>query len=260
MKQFDRITSRDNYLVKLVIKLMSSSKERREKRLFVIEGLRLCEDACDNGIRFEKFVVSETAFTKYADSIEKFAENSDNCCIVTDSLFEKMSDTGTPQGIMAVSEIPENSRSVEVNGRYIAFENLADPSNLGAAARTAEAFGMSGIILSDGSCDPYSPKSLRASMGALLRMPLIFVKNFPEFVKECSLKTYACVLRNPDVKLDSLKFSDGSVAIIGNEANGLTEETINNSDVRVTVNMSGNIESLNASVAAAVVMWEMQKR
>ena len=260
MKNFKVIESKDNSLIKLISNLQNSSKARRENGLFVLEGLRICKDASDNGIRFDKLIVSETAFEKYGNDIKNFSENSDECVKVTDTLFKRISDTTSPQGMIAVSSIPQNNiENIKCDGRYVALENVQDPSNLGAVSRTAEALGVSGIILSAGGCDPYSPKALRASMGTLLRMPLIILDDFSKEINKLGLKTYSCVVDKDAQKITDISFSNGSVVIIGNEANGITEATKGVSDELITISMKGSAESLNAAVAAAIAIWEMIK-
>lgn len=260
MRAFNIITSRENPLIKLVAALQVSSEKRKRNGLFVLEGLRICKDACDNGIKFDKLIVSDAAAEKYAADTEKFSLISDECYKIPDSLFKKISDTKTPQGIIAVAKIPvTGSCGIDKNGKYIALENVADPSNLGAISRTAEALGVNGIILSSDGCDPYSPKALRASMGTLLRVPVFVTESFAETLKSTGLKRYACVV---DKTVESIKeqgFGNGSVVMIGNEANGLTDSAKQLADVLVTIPMTGRAESLNAAAAAAIAMWEMMK-
>lgn len=257
---FKEITSKENSLIKLTSLLQTSAKARKENGLFVLEGLRICFDAYDNGILFDKLIISESAFSKYTDDIEKLSVKATECFKIPDHLFKKISDTSSPQGIIAVAKIPQkNADVIDKNGRYIALENIADPSNLGAVSRTAEALGVSGIILSQGGCDPYSPKSLRASMGTLLRMPVIVLQSFSTDLKSAGLKSFACVVDSDAKSINEIDFTNGSVLIIGNEANGITDETKLMSDERITIPMSGRAESLNAAVAASISMWEMMK-
>ena len=259
MENIKSITSKDNSLIKLVCSLQTSSKARKENGLFVLEGKRICDDAYVSGIKFDKLIVSDTALKKYTESIELFSENAKEIFKIPDSLFKKISDTTSPQGIIALAEMPKKSTEIDKNGRYIALENINDPSNLGAVSRTAEALGVSGIILSADGCDPYSPKSLRASMGTLLRMPVIILDDFSNGIKQSGLKSYACVVDANALPITSIDFSDGSVLMIGNEANGLTDTAKNIADFNITIPMSGKAESLNASVAAAIAIGEMMK-
>lgn len=260
MRAFNIITSRENPLIKLVAALQVSSEKRKRNGLFVLEGLRICKDACDNGIKFDKLIVSDAAAEKYAADTEKFSLISDECYKIPDSLFKKISDTKTPQGIIAVAKMPvTGSCGIDKNGKYIALENVADPSNLGAVSRTAEALGVNGIILSSDGCDPYSPKALRASMGTLLRVPVFVTESFDETLKSTGLKRYACVVDKTAESIKEQSFENGSVVMIGNEANGLTDSAKQSADVLVTIPMTGRAESLNAAAAAAIAMWEMMK-
>lgn len=257
MPDFKSITSKDNKLLKIVYSLQNSKKTRDENKLFVLEGLRICSDAYDNGIDFEMLIVSNSAKEKYYDDILKFSLKSQELYLLPDSLFTKISDTKSPQGIIAVCKIPQHKTNFDIKGRYIALENIQDPSNLGAISRTAEALGVSGLIIA-GGCDVYAPKSLRASMGTLLRMPVYFVESISE-LGDTGLTIYACVVDRDAKPITNVKFSDASVVVIGNEANGITENTKNFCNYNITIPMNGRAESLNAAVAASIAMWELMK-
>ena len=259
MPEIKVITSKDNPLIKLICGLQSSAKTRKNEGLFVLEGLRICEDAYENSIWFDKLIISKTAGEKYAEKLLNFYKNADEIYEIPDSLFQKISDTSSPQGVIAVVKIPKLSPEISKSGRYIVLENLNDPSNLGAISRTAEALGVSGIILSKDSVDPYSPKSLRASMGTLLRMPVIILDDFANQLKASGLALYACVVDADALPITNVKFKDGCGLLIGNEANGLTDTIKAVANEKITIPMTGNAESLNAATAAAISMWEMMK-
>lgn len=257
---FCKLKSKENDVIKLVAMLQKSSKYRRENGLFVLEGLRLCEDAIDNGYAPEMVFVSSSFMREYYDKAEKISVKSKNNYEITEDVFKKISDTTTPQGILCVYKIPKFEKTKLLkNGKYIVLENLQDPSNLGAISRTAEALGINGIIL-DGGCDPYGPKSLRASMGALLRIPVFSRENSLQVLKENGIKTYAAVVNDDEaLLLGNAKFNVGCAVFIGNEANGLKPETSAECDYKITIPMNGRAESLNAAVAASIIMWEMCK-
>lgn len=259
MPDFIEITSKDNQLIKFVSGLQSSSKHRKETGLFVLEGLRICDDAYQNNIKFDKLIVTKNALEKHNSFINDFANISDSCYILREDLFKKISDTNSPQGIIAVAHIPQNNDKLSNSGRYIALENLSDPSNLGAIARTAEALGIDGIIITSDSCDPYSPKCLRSSMGTLLRLPLYIADDIVGFVNKNNLRAFACVVDKSATSISSVNFCNGDVLLIGNEANGLSPYTKQNAFDCVTIHMRGKAESLNAAAAAAIAMWEMVK-
>ncbi|MBR6573226.1 MAG: RNA methyltransferase [Clostridia bacterium] len=260
MKEFVRITSKENSLIKSIISLQNSSKTRRENNQFVLEGLRLCRDAMYNDYKISTFVVSDTAYDKHKVDVLEIGEKSENLYIVPDTLFKKFSDTVSPQGLLCLCEIPDFQKiPVAKDGNFVALENLSDPSNIGAIARTAEAMGINGIFISRSSCDPFSSKALRASMGALLRIPVIVCDNLVDTLKGHNLRVYASVVNRDATDITKVNFQKGSAALIGNEANGLCEETINYADERITIKMSGKAESLNAAAAASIIIWEMCK-
>lgn len=257
-ENFKEITSRDNPLIKHIAKLISSASYRYDTGLFVAEGLRICTDCMENRVEITTLIVTRGFYDKSIAEIEKYLPYIPEKIIVNSSVFDKISDTKNPQGILVLGKIPQKTASdIKKNGRYIALENLSDPSNLGAISRTAEALGVDGIILSGDSCDPFSPKVLRASMGTLLRMPVIVLPDFAEGIKNSGLKAFCCVVKGgEDIK--TADFTDGSAVLIGNEANGLTEEA-KALGKNVTIKMEGTAESLNAAAAAAIAMWELKK-
>lgn len=259
MRDFKEITSKENSLIKLTSELQNSSKKRQENGLFVLEGLRICKDAYDNGIRFDKLIVSKNAMEKYHSEISEFSDVSAECFILPDSLFKRISETDSPQGIIVLASKPTMVGLDYKNGKFVGLENMQDPSNLGAIARSCEALGVNGILLSKNCCDPYSPKSLRASMGTLLRVPVVILDDFANDIKNSGLKSFACVVDCNALPITEAKFCKGSIVLIGNEANGLTDDTVNSSDYKITIPMNGTAESLNASVAAAIAAWEMMK-
>ncbi len=256
---FIRISSKENAIIKEIALLQKSSSKRKEEALFVLEGLRLCQDAAQNNYSVKTLVVSDTAAEKYAESIAEICRVAAEKYIIPDSLFQKIADTVSPQGVLCVCDLPKATKySVSASGKYIALENLQDPSNLGAISRTAEALGISGLIV-QGGADPFSPKSLRASMGALLRIPVIQTNDMFEVFKSASIKSYASVVHETAESVCTQTFKGGCAVIIGNEANGLTNETILKATKSITIPMSGCAESLNAAVAASILMWEMTK-
>lgn len=257
--QFTGISAKDNARIKRVVKLQKSSRFRREEGYFVLEGLRTVDDASDNGICLSELYVTEEAYQKHPSDIKKFAQSAEFSAIISEAIAKSISDTVSTQGIFAVAKIPEINAEVCKGKKYIALENVQDPSNLGAVARTAEALGIDGIILSLDTCDPYSPKSLRASMGTLLRLPLIFTEDMAEFLKNSGVESFACVVHGDAKKVGEVSFKDGGICVIGNEANGLKPETVAASDNSITIPMKGRAESLNAAAAASIVMWEMVK-
>ena len=256
------ITSKDNARVKAVVKLANSARARRESGHFVAEGLRLILDAAVNGYRFPEVFYTEDIKEKHSNELEKVLSAADKTYLVSNAVMEKLSDTVSPQGIVAVCEIPAKREFKPESGLFVALENTANPSNLGAIARSAEAFGVKGIIISSTGCDPYSPKSLRAGMGALLRLPIFTVSDFGAALQQLQNSgavLYASVVSETAIDITTAPKSDCKILLIGNEANGLTDAVAELCDYRVTIPMIGRAESLNAATAATVLIWEMQK-
>ena len=260
MQKFEKITSRENPNIKLTVSLLSGSKKRKESGLFVLEGLRLCQDAANEKYPVELFFISESAFSRYNDKAEEFAAISARSFILPDNLFSKISDTVNPQGFLFVCKTTEKLTALSKKGKYIALENLSDPSNIGAVARTAEALGFDGIVITNDCCDPFSPKSLRASMGALLRIPVMTADSLIETAKRFEITTYSAVVHTKANPINQVDFKEGSMLIIGNEANGIKKETVEASSMLITIPMEGRAESLNAATAASIIMWEMCRR
>lgn len=258
--EFSLISSKENKLIKSVRKLITSSRERKLTDSFVLEGLRLCEDAALNGYSVETLIVSESV--EICNRVETIIKVAKQCVKVPDSLFQYMSDTVSPQGVMCVVKIPETVSEIGAinNGKYIVLENTADPANLGTIARTAEALGIDGLIISHLGCDPFSPKAQRAGMGALLRLPIFISKDLKNDLAALKNKDFlllASVVQNADCDVSKVLYPKNCCVLIGNEANGLTDEIISVCDKKITITMQGRAESLNAAAAASVIMWEM---
>lgn len=254
------IESRSNDKIKSAQKLASSSKYRRERNEFFLEGLRLCFDAFESGIKISQFFFTEKAREKHGEKIEKIVAGADISYVITEDIAQKLSETQSSQGIFAVCRMLKTQWNISADGKYIALENIQDPANLGAVIRTAEALGIKGAILS-GCCDCYNPKALRASMGSLLRLPLIFTEDLEGVLTDCMEQGMLVLATTPDdnaEKITELDLSSGVISVIGNEGNGVTERILSVCR-RVTIPMQGRAESLNASMAAAIVMWEMMR-
>lgn len=262
---FEKISSRDNRKIKETAKLISSTKYRRETGLFVIEGLRLCCDAAGCGVEMDTLFITDDAFERYGDKMTELISTAKEIFSVTEEVFSKISDTSSPQGVLAVCKTPDielNVDKITSNGRYVVCENVSDPSNLGAISRTAEALGVNGMIIVGNGCDPFGPKVQRASMGSLLRLPLYKfreIKAAYEFLHNCSITVYASVVDREAKKVTDVSFGDGSAVVIGNEGNGLTDEAKQICDEQITIPITGRAESFNAAAAAAILLWELIK-
>lgn len=239
------ISSRDNNRIKNVVRLIESARERKKQSLIVLEGERLVKEASE---------IEELYYTE--DYIlEEIIKKSKKSFLVSKEVFKKMSDTVSPQGVIALVKRPEKITELNKNGKYIAFENVQDPGNLGTAARTAEALGIDGLIIN--GVDVFSPKAIRASMGAVLRIPIIEPQNILEYIKNANMRIVGTVCKEGKSIKDFTFKND--IVLIGNEANGLTANAISICDEIVTIKMNGKAESLNAAAASSIICWEMTK-
>ncbi|MGN0452705.1 MAG: TrmH family RNA methyltransferase [Ruminococcus sp.] len=255
------ITSKDNSSIKYISKLQSSAKFRREEGKFVAEGLRVSLEAVKSSACVDTVLLSEEAISKHYDELLPLLSLGCDVYKVSQKAMSAVCETKTPQGVVCVVKALDNHIcSDTINNKYVLLENIQDPSNLGTILRTADALGVSGVIMTDDCCDVYSPKVCRGAMGALFRVPFEIVRSAPEFIKNFrhTGKAYAAVVRDAKA-LSDISFSGNVLIAIGNEGNGLTEATVSACSERVTIPMNGNAESLNAAIAGGILMWEMMK-
>ncbi len=260
----ENITSKTNDKIKFAVKLRDKYSFRKETGLFVIEGARLCYDGALSGISVEELFVTQRANEKYYEYVSYIRERAKRSFIISEDVAQKLCDTSTPQGVFCICKMLDKNANIGkiiYNGKYIALENVSNPSNFGAVVRTAEAMGLDGVIVS-GGCDVYNPKSQRAAMGSLFRMCVIGTDNLPQLLTTLSnegMKVYAGVPDSDALKITRADMSGGVISVIGNEGNGITDETKSACTHLVTIPMKGRAESLNASSAASIMIWEMMR-
>ncbi len=253
------ISAKNNEKVKQAARLLSFSAYRRECGEYAVEGLRLCVDAVESGLCFLRVFATEKFVREHEAEYIRLRENAADVYIVTAEIMKKMSDTVSPQGVIGVLKIPENTAKLDPLGKYIVLVNTQDPSNLGGCARTAEALGLSGMIVC-GGCDICNPKAQRASMGAFFRMNVSSFKTADEMLDtlgSLGIKTYASVPVADALPVSDITFEKGSAVLIGNEANGLDDDIVARCGSMITIPMAGRAESLNAHAAAAILCYAM---
>ena len=254
------ITAKNNSKIKDLKALISSKKERKEKNLFVLEGVRLCYDGVRSGVFIKDVFCTKECMEKFPNEIEALRLSSENFYFVTKDIVKSISDTVNPQGIICTVKKENHTFKYEKGKKYIALDTVQNPDNLGAISRTAEALGIDGIIIY-GGCDIYNPKAQRASMGSLLRMKIKMTDSLEDEIaelKKIGIKSYATVPDSNAKSITDVDFSKGAMCIIGNEGNGIRPEILSLCD-KITIKMQGRAESFNASVAASIVMWELMK-
>lgn len=256
------ITSKDNKFIKLYKKLADSKKERINSGLFIIEGLRIVEDAVSENIDIHSLMVTEQYCDKYSSVLSQADLRGVKPVIISNELGNRISCTEKTQGIFAICRMKNQTQladEIKSGGKYAVLYQLQDPGNIGTIIRTADAMGIDGVILSE-SCDIYSPKTIRSTMGSVFRMNLWHDLDIEYVINEFKLKnikTYPAVISSDAVNLEKCDFSDGGAVIIGNEGNGLPQNIVELCDIPVTIRMNGNINSMNAGMAAGIILWEM---
>lgn len=256
------ISSASNAKVKQVVQMKKKGKVRRERGAFLVEGIKMVEEAIQYGI-LEAYVMEsclEQLQTSHGSVLERIQYE-----VVSDKVFAEMSDTVTPQGILAVVKMPVYTLSeilAKPNPHLMLLENLRDPGNLGTILRSAEGAGATGVVLSKESVDIFNPKVIRSTMGSIFRVPFCYVEDFEEtmqLMKEAGVTLYAAHLCGT-ANYEAFDYHKGCGFLIGNEANGLTEETSKEADCLVKIPMEGQVESLNAAMAASILMFEVARQ
>ena len=276
------ISSKDNKRIKYIRSLLEKGGIRKKNHSFVVEGIKLVDEALEYGNVLD-MIVSESLYHEIVSGdltrngllsdngkhIIKQVKQGTSLTVVSDAVFKSVSETITPQGILAEVEMPKH-RLLEENFLEIAYEktgkikllileDTADPGNLGTIMRTAEAAGVTGVIMGKGTVDIFNPKVVRSTMGSIFRLPFAYVDDLKAVIlrlKRDGISFYATHLKGKESYRD-ISYSDKAGMLIGNEARGLSDEIANLADTYVIIPMQGKVESLNAAVAAALMMYEV---
>lgn len=273
------ITSTGNPQVKNLIQLVKKAKVRNEQRLFVVEGIRMFREAPADWV--EQVYVSESFLREHGS--ETLLQRT-GYEVLSDKVFGAVSDTQTPQGVLCLLRMPEYTLA-DVLGEtcparshapaqaagmkvpaaaphVLLLESIQDPGNLGTMVRTGEGAGISGIIMNATTVDVFNPKVIRATMGSIFRIPFVTAEDFPGTLRELKRRGVrlfaahlegACSYEEPD-------YTGGTGFLIGNEGNGLSEEIASMADSRIRIPMAGQVESLNAAIAATLLMYEAARQ
>ncbi len=262
------ITGRDNSVVKLYRKLCSARKYRRAEGLFTAEGVRIVQEAfVYTDVRV--LLVQESFYHRNPALINAYASVCPRCCLLSDEVAARIAQTQTAQGIFCICaprgeekklDKPFTIGKIDCSSRYVFLCGLQDPGNIGTILRTADALGIDGVVLSADCPDIYSPKVVRATMGAVFRMTVYTADDICAALRDSvrqGLRVHAAVVdpSSPDVRQVGL--GAGHAVAIGNEGAGLSREMTDCCSDRVTIRMSGSAESFNAATAASILMWEL---
>lgn len=259
------ITSVHNKCIKEAAALLAKKKERERRGLFVVEGVKLFEEAPAE--RIVQVYIAESArkqlFALFGEKLKTLS-----CEIVSDEVFEKLSDTVTPQGILClvrqysynIEEILSEHKKKQV--LFILLEDLQDPGNVGTIFRTAEAAGADGVIMSSRTADIYNPKTIRSTMGSIYRVPFLYEEDLSSIIKRLrkeGVGVYAAHLSGK-ADYDTYDYRKGTAFLVGNEGRGLREETAAAADECIRLPMEGKVESLNAAVASSILLYEAYRQ
>lgn len=255
------ITSYSNKLIKEIRKL-NKKKYRNKKKLFFIEGIRIIEDSFKSNCDIQYIIYSNKLYntSRGRELINKIKESNIECYEVENNLIKEISDTENPQGIIAVLKMKENSlQELKEENNFIVFlDRIQDPGNMGTIIRSADALGVDGIIINKGCVDIYNPKVLRATMGSVFNIPIIYsedgTKTLLEF-KNKGTNIFVTSLDSAEYCYDT-DFEKDNILVIGNEGNGVSQEILDLSDKNIKIPIKGKAESLNAAIASSIIMYE----
>ena len=258
------VTSRDNSLLRLA----RATRDGKETQLIFIEGLRLCEEALKSGLELTAIIYSDeiAAKERAAAFLEAAADAVDRTAEVSEKLLATISYTKTPQGIVALARRPENGKKLLDNTGSIpllvVLHGINNPVNVGAILRSAEAAGATGVVATAHTSDPFSPKSLRGAMGSAFRLPIWCSPTFNEVIAWCKQKQIRTISADLEGTTDygEVDWSTASALVLGPEATGLNAAEIGMTDQSVSIPMLGEVESLNVSVAAGILLYEAARQ
>jgi TrmH family RNA methyltransferase len=260
-----KITSRDNSLLRQA----RAARDGKVDELIYVEGLRLAVEALRSKLDIEAVIFSEQLASKEkaAAAIDELTNASRRAASVSEKLLESISYTKTPQGIVVLARRPESSQqrlaaSLKTNPLLVVLHQINNPVNVGAILRTAEAAGANGIITTSNTSDPFSPKSLRGAMGSAFRLPIWSEAPFEAAVEWCRARKISLVGTDADASLKHTDWSwtDATALVLGPESTGLTAEELQATDQTVSIPMAGEVESLNVSVAAGILLYEAARQ
>jgi RNA methyltransferase, TrmH family len=260
-----KITSRDNSLLRQA----RAVRDGKVDELIYVEGLRLSAEALRSKLELEAVIFSEQLASKEkaGATIDELAKASARVASVSEKLLESISYTKTPQGIVVLAQRPESSEqrlaaSLTKNPLLVVLHQINNPVNVGAILRTAEAAGATGIITTQNTSDPFSPKSLRGAMGSAFRLPIWRNTNFTDAVEWCHTKKIRLVGTDAGARSNHTDWdwTRATALVLGPESTGLSDEELQATDQTVRIPMWGEVESLNVSVAAGVLLYEAARQ
>lgn len=252
------ISSKDNELIKHIKKL-KDKKYRDESNEYIVEGVKLIEEAVKEKTKIKKIIICEDTTRTYEIPTNVMLEIARYECIyVTDKIFSSITQVTNPQGIMAIIEKDTESQEIDFSQNIIVvLDDVQDPGNLGTILRTVDSIGLNQIVVSKETADAFNSKVVRSTMGAIFRVKIIETENLVQTIKEIRKHHFKLMVTSlqTDNSIYDIDFNK-KIIVIGNESNGVSQEIQDMADEKAKIPMLGKTESLNASVAAGIVMYE----
>ena len=248
IKNYMIIASKDNNLIK-EIKKLKEKKYRKEK--YIVEGIKIVKEAIEEKVSIELIVMSES-FNENIVGMDTYRK-----IVVTDKIFKELSDVCTPQGILAIINKNTNKK-IDYNAEYIMFlDGIQDPGNIGTIIRTLDSANIKQLLVTKDTIEVYNPKVVRSTMGAIFRVNVIEIEDYLQTFKDLRKNGFEIVSTSLDATKSVYDITyNKKVVVIGNEANGVSKLAQENSDFLVKIPMLGKAESLNAAVAASIMIYE----
>lgn len=254
------ITSTSNQKIRNLAALLKKAKERKKQKAFVVEGIKMFREAPREQVLSVYVSSGFLEKEEHRKLLEGYAYEE-----VSDSVFKSVSDTQTPQGILAVVRMPEYSYERLLQGKgthLLILDGVQDPGNLGTMFRTGEGAGITGVVMSKTTVDLFNPKTIRSTMGSIYRVPFLMPEDLGEILyrlKGDGVHLYAAHLKGT-AAYDAFDYTTPCGFLVGNEGNGLTDEIAEMADTYIRIPMEGQVESLNAAVSAALLMYECSRQ
>ncbi len=251
------IESKDNGKIKNALKIANDAGARKKNKQFFAATSKVVLDILDAGFKADMVFCVESEYKKHKDIL-----SAENCYIVSPAVAEKLSEGKTEDGMWAVFAMKEQTDTTANREKILVLQDVQDPNNMGAILRTALGFGFDNVVITNKCADVLSRKVIRTSMTASVKVNVTKVNDLADFTGKLNEKGYATVAACLEgaVELGSVKINKPFALYIGNEGNGLSDDVIKACNVRLKIPMSDRIESLNAAVSAAVLMWELGGR
>ena len=268
------ITSRQNRIVVDAVKLCEK-KTRESLRLFRFDGCKLFEEALEKDVEIVRVLLGESKSKELLAKVETKKDKLGEAVVsvLSDDVFSKVSEENAPEGIICIAKYPPNHvrtasceelecTASDIKHRIVLLESVRDPGNMGTIIRSAAAFGVDTLVISRDCADIYNPKTVRGAMGALFKMNILVFDDITQAInllRKCGRKVYAAALDKTAVRLNEVAFEPSDTVIVGNEGHGLSEKTVSACTRSLYIPMEEGSESLNAAIAASLIMWNMYR-